>query len=377
MNGDDMETMYQTTSFYPDEIMFNKPIPVLETTEQTINRDESSDLYDLDQEDRTFYHEDGINTNNSPTSKINTYSTSSKFTDTLYYNVHNVKSEPHSADYMDCGSAIVSSSDNSSHYVYTDNIDWSIHSKVRDVCIQDVVETCRRLNLSPDPHQWSHDNVQHWIEWQCREYSAKRPSLDLFHMTGKDLCCMTEDKFKMFAPEAGSILFSRLVVWKSVVEQSTSYMYQHYSPSPINYIPMPQSPPSPDSTSSNPAVLSDTESQPSSPPCMFTPSEENERLPDEPVNHHRQTIQLWQFLKNLLLDGGFNDCIRWIDRQSGVFKIENSAKVARLWGLRKNRPAMNYDKLSRSIRQYYKKNIIKKTEHSKRLVYQFCATHSK
>lgn len=33
---------------------------------------------------------------------------------------------------------------------------------------------------------------------------------------------------------------------------------------------------------------------------------------------------------------------------------------------------MNYDKLSRSIRQYYKKGIIKKTEHSKRLVYQFC-----
>ena len=37
-----------------------------------------------------------------------------------------------------------------------------------------------------------------------------------------------------------------------------------------------------------------------------------------------------------------------------------------------NRPAMNYDKLSRSLRQYYKKGIMKKTERSQRLVYQFC-----
>lgn len=55
----------------------------------------------------------------------------------------------------------------------------------------------------------------------------------------------------------------------------------------------------------------------------------------------------------------------------GIFKIEDSVEVARLWGIRKNRPAMNYDKLSRSIRQYYKKGIIKKTEVSQRLVYQF------
>lgn len=55
----------------------------------------------------------------------------------------------------------------------------------------------------------------------------------------------------------------------------------------------------------------------------------------------------------------------------GIFKIEDSTHVARLWGLRKNRPAMNYDKLSRSIRQYYKKGIIRKPDVSQRLVYQF------
>lgn len=64
--------------------------------------------------------------------------------------------------------------------------------------------------------------------------------------------------------------------------------------------------------------------------------------------------------------------IRWLDRKEGVFKIEDSQAVARLWGLRKNRPLMNYDKLSRSLRQYYKKGIMRKTVRSQRLVYQFC-----
>lgn len=84
-------------------------------------------------------------------------------------------------------------------------------------------------------------------------------------------------------------------------------------------------------------------------------------------------IHLWQFLKELLAaPQTHGTAIRWLDRTKGVFKIEDSVRVARLWGRRKNRPAMNYDKLSRSIRQYYKKGIMKKTERSQRLVYQFC-----
>merc|ERR1711892_129764 len=84
-------------------------------------------------------------------------------------------------------------------------------------------------------------------------------------------------------------------------------------------------------------------------------------------------IHLWQFVKELLLQPQlYGNYIHWIDRSKGVFKIVDSVKVATLWGKRKNRPAMNYDKLSRSLRQYYKKGIMKKTERSQRLVYQFC-----
>lgn len=96
-------------------------------------------------------------------------------------------------------------------------------------------------------------------------------------------------------------------------------------------------------------------------------------------NHRSSPIHLWEFLKELLqqVDAGCADAsvIRWLDKQKGVFKIEDSVRVAKLWGKRKNKPKMNYDKLSRSIRQYYKKGIMKKTDRSQRLVYQFCSAY--
>lgn len=121
--------------------------------------------------------------------------------------------------------------------------------------------------------------------------------------------------------------------------------------------------------------------------CILCVSEEDEEEPEPmtstssggkvPSSRSGGTggshIHLWQFLKELLSSPQLHgSCIRWLDRSKGVFKIEDSVRVARLWGKRKNRPAMNYDKLSRSIRQYYKKGIMKKTERSQRLVYQFC-----
>lgn len=105
-----------------------------------------------------------------------------------------------------------------------------------------------------------------------------------------------------------------------------------------------------------------------------------QQLPAVAVAAHRSSpIHLWEFLKELLqqVDSGCADSnvIRWLDRQKGVFKIEDSVRVAKLWGKRKNKPKMNYDKLSRSIRQYYKKGIMKKTDRSQRLVYQFCSAY--
>lgn len=80
-------------------------------------------------------------------------------------------------------------------------------------------------------------------------------------------------------------------------------------------------------------------------------------------------IQLWQFLLELLSDPNNSGCIAW-EGNNGEFKLSDPDEVARRWGERKNKPNMNYDKLSRALRYYYDKNIMTKI-HGKRYAYKF------
>ncbi|XP_066476463.1 protein C-ets-2 [Tiliqua scincoides] len=80
-------------------------------------------------------------------------------------------------------------------------------------------------------------------------------------------------------------------------------------------------------------------------------------------------IQLWQFLLELLTDKSCQSFISWTG-DGWEFKLADPDEVARRWGRRKNKPKMNYEKLSRGLRYYYDKNIIHKTA-GKRYVYRF------
>lgn len=80
-------------------------------------------------------------------------------------------------------------------------------------------------------------------------------------------------------------------------------------------------------------------------------------------------IQLWQFLLELLTDKTCQSFISWTG-DGWEFKLTDPDEVARRWGIRKNKPKMNYEKLSRGLRYYYDKNIIHKTA-GKRYVYRF------
>ncbi|NWX09677.1 ETV4 protein, partial [Caloenas nicobarica] len=90
---------------------------------------------------------------------------------------------------------------------------------------------------------------------------------------------------------------------------------------------------------------------------------------DGPPYQRRGSLQLWQFLVALLDDPTNSHFIAWTGRGM-EFKLIEPEEVARLWGIQKNRPAMNYDKLSRSLRYYYEKGIMQKVA-GERYVYKF------
>ena len=80
-------------------------------------------------------------------------------------------------------------------------------------------------------------------------------------------------------------------------------------------------------------------------------------------------IQLWQFLLELLTSEIGGGCVKW-EGPLGEFRMADPDEVARKWGIRKNKPNMNYDKLSRALRYYYDKHILTKVQ-GKRYTYRF------
>lgn len=73
---------------------------------------------------------------------------------------------------------------------------------------------------------------------------------------------------------------------------------------------------------------------------------------------------LWDFLQQLLNDPGqrYTSFIAWKNHETGVFKIVDPAGLAKLWGIQKNHLSMNYDKMSRALRYYYRVNILRKVQ---------------
>ncbi|XP_023030004.1 ETS variant transcription factor anterior open [Leptinotarsa decemlineata] len=81
---------------------------------------------------------------------------------------------------------------------------------------------------------------------------------------------------------------------------------------------------------------------------------------------------LWDFLQQLLNDPAqrYTSYISWKNRETGVFKIVDPSGLAKLWGIQKNHLSMNYDKMSRALRYYYRVNILRKVQ-GERHCYQF------
>ncbi|XP_054257105.1 ETS homologous factor-like [Macrosteles quadrilineatus] len=84
--------------------------------------------------------------------------------------------------------------------------------------------------------------------------------------------------------------------------------------------------------------------------------------------------RLWEFIRDLLLNPLYNpSLICWENYDEGTFRFVHSDRVAKLWGSKKDNIDMNYEKLSRAMRYYYKSQVLLPV-YGKRLVYKFGPT---
>ncbi|XP_053340624.1 ETS-related transcription factor Elf-3 [Clarias gariepinus] len=87
--------------------------------------------------------------------------------------------------------------------------------------------------------------------------------------------------------------------------------------------------------------------------------------------HAPRGTHLWEFIRDILIHPERNQgLMKWEDRRDGVFKFLKSEAVAQLWGQKKKNTSMTYEKLSRAMRYYYKREILERVD-GRRLVYKF------
>ncbi|XP_062842531.1 ETS-related transcription factor Elf-3 [Trichomycterus rosablanca] len=87
--------------------------------------------------------------------------------------------------------------------------------------------------------------------------------------------------------------------------------------------------------------------------------------------HAPRGTHLWEFIRDILIHPEKNQgLMKWEDRRDGIFKFLKSEAVAQLWGQKKKNSSMTYEKLSRAMRYYYKREILERVD-GRRLVYKF------
>ncbi|NWR72512.1 GABPA protein, partial [Centropus unirufus] len=235
-----------------------------------------------------------------------------------------------------------------------------------------------RLGIPYDPVQWSTDQVLHWVVWVMKEFSMTDIDLSSLSIPGRELCSLSQEDFFQRVPR-GEILWSHLELLRKCMGDLSVTDFTYF-PSPllsffpsffklqtiagtVQIIPASVQP-------ATPTTIKVINSSAKAAKVQRAPriSGEDRSSPGNRTGNNGQ-IQLWQFLLELLTDKDARDCISWVGDE-GEFKLNQPELVAQKWGQRKNKPTMNYEKLSRALRYYYDGDMICKVQ-GKRFVYKF------
>ncbi|XP_055628913.1 DNA-binding protein Ets97D [Toxorhynchites rutilus septentrionalis] len=216
-------------------------------------------------------------------------------------------------------------------------------SALRWVCDTNFKRDQQRLNIPDDPIEWTVAQVKHWVQWAIRTFQLTSIKLQDWSISGKELCELDLAEFKQkVASDPGDLFWTHLELLRkckfvAVVQKHSGDGDDHDEMAILRKVP------------------------------RSNIGNETSYCGNRSGNNGQ--IQLWQFLLEILTDKEHRAIIQWIGTE-GEFKLCNPELVAQLWGERKNKPTMNYEKLSRALRYYYDGDMISKV-HGKRFVYKF------
>uniref|UniRef100_A0A3B3W0G8 E74-like factor 3 (ets domain transcription factor, epithelial-specific ) n=1 Tax=Poecilia latipinna TaxID=48699 RepID=A0A3B3W0G8_9TELE len=249
------------------------------------------------------------------------------------------------------------------------------------------------------PHQWTAEHVLEWISDHVErtKFDASTLSLDFCSIDGPNLCRMNQEEMTaVFGPQLGPHLYQSLEEYKTKYVQRIktflfSNVYDVCSGGTFNFMSSPES----GSSESDPEfypvsseysgtlglafwsygtveVRHGKRIRPRGRPPKVNRGHSSSIYDNPKKNKHApRGTHLWEFIRDILIHPEKNQgLMKWEDRREGVFKFLKSEAVAQMWGQKKKNTSMTYEKLSRAMRYYYKREILERVD-GRRLVYKF------
>ncbi|XP_068117574.1 ETS homologous factor [Hyperolius riggenbachi] len=242
------------------------------------------------------------------------------------------------------------------------------------------------------PQYWTKFHVWEWLQQfvDTNQLDASCIPFQEFDITGERLCSMSLQEFTQAAGAAGHILYNDVqnlkhgMAWNgqygSQMLQSLNVVIKteqtdHSSVTPWKEDGCMYGTCYDDVYDIKPYCRNQLSVAPAHYTTAYAESEvkKSQDLPQRTgaKKHNPRGTHLWEFIRDILLTPDKNPgLIRWEDRSEGVFRFLKSEAVAQLWGKKKNNSSMTYEKLSRAMRYYYKREILERVD-GRRLVYKF------
>uniref|UniRef100_A0A3P9Q493 E74-like factor 3 (ets domain transcription factor, epithelial-specific ) n=1 Tax=Poecilia reticulata TaxID=8081 RepID=A0A3P9Q493_POERE len=244
------------------------------------------------------------------------------------------------------------------------------------------------------PHQWTAEHVLEWISDHVErtKFDASTLSLDFCSIDGPNLCRINQEEMTAYT----SIVLSTFLKVRRIKTFLFSNVCDVSSGGTFTFMSSPES----GSSESDPefypvsseysgtldlafwsygtvevrhgkriAVLTEVHIKTEDGDCRI--KRPRGRPPKVNRGHTPRGTHLWEFIRDILIHPEKNQgLMKWEDRREGVFKFLKSEAVAQMWGQKKKNTSMTYEKLSRAMRYYYKREILERVD-GRRLVYKF------